>query len=262
MSLIVCSSHKIPSSLSAYLLTQIKVWVSLAAESTQQYTTNSQTGPLSQSSITMRNNGIILTILIADTAPALSLIPSLPIISPQAFNPHSSLFTPVSTPNANMLSPDLSGTSTLNTNTAGGTPSADTIPELDPDAQLIDYADEVWGVILSHKLPISPVMVEARPSLVSGFLVKRGAIGLEGGEEPVVMGVSLVGGNCSPGPTATGGQARKQVLEAQLKEVMCQWRGLSILAQHKGVVEETGSVLPWHVAVVHKVIAGLEVCGI
>lgn len=108
-------------------------------------------------------------------------------------------------------------------------------------------------------------MVDPRSSLVSGYLIKRGAHGVEGGEEPVVMGVSLVGGNCSPGPAASGGQARKQALEAQLKEVMWQWRGLLILAQHKGVIEERGgarSVLPWHVAVVHKVVAGFEGCGI
>lgn len=101
------------------------------------------------------------------------------------------------------------------------------------------------------------MVTEARYSLASGFLVKRGAKGVEGGEEPAVLGVNVVGvgsGNGSP----TG----KNVVEGQLKEVLCQWRGLATLAIHKGVVREreSRSVLPWHVAVAEKAVDALEMC--
>ena len=161
-----------------------------------------------------------------------------------------------------MLSPDPSGsTSAINTNTAGGTPNADAALDLDPDTQLTDYADEVWGVVLNHKLPISPVITEPRYSLASGFLVKRGAKGAEGGEEPAVLGVNVVGIGAGIG-AGSGPPAGKNVVEGQLKEVLCQWRGLATLAIHKGVVREreSKSVLPWHVAVAEKAVDALEMC--
>ncbi|KAF8446495.1 mediator complex subunit 13 C-terminal-domain-containing protein [Terfezia claveryi] len=211
-------------------------------------------GPSNQSSKTTTS----LTILTADPSPALSLAPSLPAIIPQAFNSGSNLFTPVSTPNASMLSPDPSGsTSAINTNTAGGTPNADAALDLDPDTQLTDYADEVWGVVLNHRLPISPVVTEARYSLASGFLVKRGAMGVEGDGEPAMLGVNVVGVVSGSGPPPG-----KNVVEGQLKEILCQWRGLATLAIHKGVVRERENrgVLPWHVAVAEKGVDALEIC--
>ena len=102
------------------------------------------------------------------------------------------------------------------------------------------------------------MVTEARYSLASGFLVKRGAKGVEGGEEPAVLGVNLV----SMSSSGSGSPAVKNVVEGQLKEVLCQWRGLATLAIHKGVVRERGrrSVLPWHVAVAEKAVDALEMC--
>lgn len=236
------------------------MWNTLSTEYSQPNITNAQQGLPYQPSKNPQGFPIDLTILIADSSPALSLIPNLPAIVPMAFNSHSSLFTPVSTPTASMLSPDPSGSASA-INTGSGTPNADSIPDLDPDAQLIDSADEVWGVILGHKLPISPVVTDLRYSLASGYLVKRGASGVEGGEDPVIMGVSLVGIGGGNGNTLVG--QRKQMIEGTLKEILYQWRGLSTLAQHKGVTREKGgrnSVLPWHVAVVEKAVNGLEMC--
>lgn len=91
--------------------------------------------------------------------------------------------------------------------------------------------------------------------------MKRGAKGVEGGEEPLVMGVNLVW--MSSGAAGAAQQTRKNMAEAKLKEVLCQWRGLATLAQHRGVTgqkEGLGSVLPLHVAVVEKAVSGLELC--
>lgn len=45
----------------------------------------------------------------------------------------------------------------------------------DPDARLVDITDETWAVILQHRLSNSNSLVDYRPSLASGLLVKRGA---------------------------------------------------------------------------------------
>ena len=240
------------------------VWNTLSIEPTLPHTLT-HPGPSHNTS----SPSLSLTILVTDPSPQLSLVPTLPAIIPQAFNPQSSLFTPVSTPQPSTLSPDPSGaTAAMNQ----GTPGADAIPDLDPDAQLVDYVDEVWGVVLAHKLPIGSTTVDARHALASGFLVRRGAAGLEGGEEPIVMGVNLAsmtagGGVIGATPTLAGlpgGQApRKHTVEGALREVLTQYRGLVTLAQHKGVVEtagKKGSVLPWHVAAVERAVTGLEIC--
>ncbi|KAF8459836.1 mediator complex subunit 13 C-terminal-domain-containing protein [Kalaharituber pfeilii] len=263
---------------------EVELWTSLANESTQPHTPASQPGP--SSSVPLPNTPTTqLTILTVDPSPPLSLIPSLLPIAPLAFNPQSSLFTPATTPQPSTVSPDPSGsTASLNPNTgpsnSTGTPNADpSMPELDPDAQLVDYADEAWGVVLKHKLPVGAAVVEMRQGMASGYLVKRGAVGVEGGEEPIVMGVSvvgMVGANGSPGMAGMGGMGiggRGKMAEETLKEVLECYRGLATLAQHKGVVtgggggragsggrSGKGNVLPWHVAVVEKAVGGLEGC--
>ena len=155
-----------------------------------------------------------------------------------------------------------------------GTPGTDpNVPDLDPDAQLVDSADEVWGLVLWHRLPISLSVVHPMPSLASGFLFRRGTAAAEGAEEPIVLGVNVVtmGGRDPTGGAGNGngkgGSAWKKQSpksEAILKEVMGQYRGLLTLAQHKSVEVaqegKRGSLLPWHVAVVEKAIDGLERC--
>ena len=83
---------------------------------------------------------------------------------------------------------------------------------------------------------------------------------MEGGEEPAVLGVNVVRMNGVG--TGSASFAGKNVAEGQLKEVLCQWRGLATLAIHKGVVREREkrSVLPWHVAVAEKAVDALEMC--
>jgi len=43
----------------------------------------------------------------------------------------------------------------------------------DPDAHLVDIADEVWGVILGHRLDGHLSMFEDRAPMLSGLLIRR-----------------------------------------------------------------------------------------
>ncbi|KAF2760445.1 hypothetical protein EJ05DRAFT_285010 [Pseudovirgaria hyperparasitica] len=100
--------------------------------------------------------------------------PSLAIYPTHAFQEPPSIFEPnthattVNTPQPG-VSPDPYSL------TPAATPS-EMAQELmsDPDARLVDVTDETWGMVLAHRLNNSNSVVDFRPSLASGILIKRG----------------------------------------------------------------------------------------
>ncbi|KAI9752021.1 MAG: Glycoside hydrolase 2 (Mannanase, beta-galactosidase) [Chaenotheca gracillima] len=168
--------------------------------------------------------------------------------------------TPVSTPQPpNTQSPE------QHANTPGGMPitpgdtqfqspsaaagtantPASTTEAVDADATVIDPSDETWSVTLSHRLRNSPSVIDFRPALASGLLIKRGD-----GIRPAVMGVNLVF-TTSPitvNPSATTGQTTQKALDALLEEILRFYRGLNTLARWRGTVDPVAGVEPWHVA--------------
>ncbi|KAI5807888.1 mediator complex subunit 13 C-terminal-domain-containing protein [Peziza echinospora] len=263
---------------------EVDLWLQLSNSEQNFHTSLSQissSSSQSQSSTSLTTSsafGSPLTFLLTDPSPPLSIVPSLPPILPHNLNPQSSssLFTPASTPQAtSTVSPDPSGSAlTPGTAAAQDPASSSTIPpELDPETYLVDYADESWGVLLGHRVPVCQSAVEGRMSLCSGFLVRRGAAE-SGGAGMGAVGVHLVK------DSAAGNGGGRRNAEGVLREVLGQYRGLAALAMGKGVVGENagwgggggsgsgggGGVaggragLPWHVAVVVKAVEGLEIC--
>lgn len=204
-----------------------------------------------------------LTLLTADVAPPLAVCPVLPGVAPAAFNPlvgGAGTGTPpglggtTPTPGGgaggggSIVSPDQFG------GAAAGTPSADLLPEVDAGSALVDYGDEVWGVVCAHRWRRGLLLGMDDAGAGGGggggggggmgYLVKRG--GAAEGDDMVVLGVEVVRG---------GG-----VGSALLREVLAAWRDLVTLGQFKGVVQMAGrgSVVPWHVGAAWK---GVEALG-
>ena len=152
--------------------------------------------------------GIIL--LTVNPDPPLSLMPASPQ-PPQATNNLS----PVSTPQGVSPSDPSAG--------AAATPSEVTQDAAnDPDAHLIDSTDETWGVVLGHRLNNSNSLTEWRPSLASGFIIKRGGDGSStsapnNSEDttipgPIAVGVNVIwiGSSVQRGQNANAPQNQNQ----------------------------------------------------
>ena len=79
--------------------------------------------------------------------------------------------TPVATPLAQANeSPDPSGGIM---STPGGTTNAENVMEFDPEARWVDAGDEVWAIVLNHRVPLcqgADSDDEIRFALASGFL--------------------------------------------------------------------------------------------
>jgi mediator of RNA polymerase II transcription subunit 13 len=179
-----------------------------------------------------------LTLMTVDTDPSLQLIPPAAKIPSHA----AAVFytTPVSTPQASMVSPEQSGNpqtpSIRETSTSAPTPGGnDATNESDAEATLIEVTDQTWGAILSHRLNNSASLIELNPAIVSGYLVKRGGIRVE--DPPVVMEVSIVHSEGNP-----------RAYETLLREMLTYFRGLGTLARARGIVEKQVDIRPWHIA--------------
>merc|ERR1712098_190226 len=86
------------------------------------------------------------------------------MVSGKPAQPSQNLYgTPVSTPQAG-------GTSMINASTPPE-PSLD--PNVDADLTLVDPAEDSWGIILPYGVNQSNNMVELRPALATGVLLKR-----------------------------------------------------------------------------------------
>ncbi|KAG5664623.1 hypothetical protein KAF25_008357 [Fusarium avenaceum] len=187
-----------------------------------------------------------MILMSVDTNPSLQLVP------PAVRVPHAatSAFysTPASTPQASIVSPEQTTTpaTPMRENmTLAATPGADTATEADADSFLIDATDQTWGAIVGHRLGNSTTLLEVRPALASGYLIKRTGIKLE--DPPVLMEVNLVHTEATP-----------RAYEPLLREMLCYFRGLGTLARARGVVDREIDVRPWHIAAAEKGVRALH----
>ncbi|PTB68985.1 hypothetical protein BBK36DRAFT_1192651 [Trichoderma citrinoviride] len=188
------------------------------------------------------NAKVTVALLTVDTNPSLQLLPPVVRLPP----PSAALHTPVSTPQANVLSPEQINTpATPAANVTAATPSGDgsasnaNTAEADSDAILVDVTDQTWGAIAGHRLSNSTSILEVQPALISGYLIKRTGIRVE--DAPVAMEVNLVYTEAMP-----------RVHEPLFREMLGYFRGLGTLARARGVVDREADVRPWHVAAAEK----------
>ena len=130
-------------------------------------------------------------------------------------------------------SPDPSGTG----NPASGwaaTPAVTKSPGSDErnHAKLVDVSNECWSVPLACPLDQPRVSDEYASYQASAYLVKRAGYREEDGM--VTIAVNML--HCSGSPTN------------MLKELLVMYRGLVLLAGHRGVVNPVKQILPLHVA--------------
>ncbi|KAF5008298.1 hypothetical protein FDECE_5417, partial [Fusarium decemcellulare] len=191
-------------------------------------------------------HAVTMILMTVDTNPSLQLIPptvKIPHTATSAF-----YSTPVSTPQANIVSPEQTTTPATpmrDTNAPGATPGAESSNEADADSFLIDATDQTWGAVVGHRLGNSTTLLEVRPALVSGYLIKRTGTRVE--DPPVVMEVNLVHTEATP-----------RAYEPLLREMLCYFRGLGTLARARGVVDRETDVRPWHIAAAEKGVRALH----
>ena len=189
---------------------------------------------------------VTLTLVCVETEP------SMQIFSAAAKLPQpTSLLgpTPVSTPQASVLSPDQVATPATparetTANNASGTPGGDASTDPEPDSSLLNVTDQAWVALAGHRLSISPNATESQPALVSGYLLKRSGPGLD--ETPAMMEVNLVHADVSP-----------RQYETSLREILSWYAALGTLARARGVVDRDADIRPWHVAAAQKAVRAL-----
>ncbi|KAF4978668.1 hypothetical protein FZEAL_4986 [Fusarium zealandicum] len=187
-----------------------------------------------------------MILMTVDTNPSLQLIPpavKIPHAATSAF-----YSTPVSTPQPNILSPEQTTTPATpmrDANAPAVTPGAESAGDADADSFLVDATDQTWGAIVGHRLGNSTTLLEVRPALVSGYLIKRTGTRIE--DPPVVMEVNLVHTEATP-----------RAYEPLLREMLCYFRGLGTLARARGVVDKETDVRPWHIAAAEKGVRALH----
>ena len=192
-------------------------WMSVAAQPTQPPTA--------------------MSLIAADTSGSLSLHPTSAaanIFDPQAGSQATPHTTPVSTPQPNTQSPEqTSNAPTPGSGAANAATPGEALAEPDAEARLVDLTDETWMATLAHHLHNSHSVVDYRPALASGYLIKR--TGTHDDDAPAVLGVRLV-------------HAQQRTYEPVLKEILSMYRDLGNLARLKGVTDRMRGVLPWHLA--------------
>lgn len=188
---------------------------------------------------------IAMVLMTVDTSPSLQLLP--PAV--QAPSSTAGFYTtPVSTPQASIVSPEQSNTPATPMRDASAaaapTPGAEATGDADSDAVLLDVTDQTWGAVVGHRLNNSSTPLELQPALVSGYLIKKTSTKLE--DPPSVMEVNLV-----------HTEATARAYEPLFREMLSNFRGLSTLASARGVVEREADVRPWHVAAAEKAVRAL-----
>ncbi|KAH8601156.1 mediator complex subunit 13 C-terminal-domain-containing protein [Bisporella sp. PMI_857] len=186
---------------------------------------------------------INLTLLTVQTDPSVNLLPPHITLTPNTNAPQS-IVTPVSTPQASILSPEAA--STPSRDNPAGVAFGDPV-EPDSDARLIDFTDQSWGAVLSHRLNNSNSLLELNPTLISGYLVKRGGANLD--DPPVAMEVNIVHCEVSGNP--------RTFHEGLLKEILIYYRSLGTLARARGMVDAIKDIRPWHIAAAEKAVKAL-----
>ncbi|KAI9882797.1 MAG: hypothetical protein M1823_005460 [Watsoniomyces obsoletus] len=176
-----------------------------------------------------------LVLLSVERCPPLHLhLPTTPFTLNSFPTAGAAYGTPASTPLPNVQSPDPLGSTP-------GSAHLSTIminltePVTDGEgATLIDIRDETWAVVLAQRLRMSHSLVEYRPALASGLLVKRG--GTDDEAECISVNIMLA----------------LRCPETSLTEILAMYRDLNVLARFKGVTDPCNSVLPWHLAMAIK----------
>jgi mediator of RNA polymerase II transcription subunit 13, fungi type len=187
-----------------------------------------------------------LALVSVDLAPMLT--PQISAVQPKTTQgttpqqPLHSYGTPGSTPQGSTTSPDQYLTATPTP--SGSVPvNAPTPPEVvfDPnneaDLTVQDATEESWSVVLPFGLNQSQAVLESRPAMLSGYLLKRRGIRDEDGLSQ--LGVNLIHTSTAQSPAAR---------EELLKDVLGQYRGLVTLAHTRGCIDSVQDVVPWHVA--------------
>ncbi|KAK8023131.1 hypothetical protein PG991_007012 [Apiospora marii] len=190
---------------------------------------------------------VSLTLATVDTNPSLQLIPPT-VKVPTAGGSAAFYTTPVSTPQASIVSPEQSGNGPPTPSirgvdggpTSAPTPGGGTTDDSEADATLVDVTDHMWGAVLAHRLSNSMSPTDLNPAIVSGYLVKRGGPRPE--DPPAVMEVNIVHSEgCNP-----------RAYETAMRELLTYYRGLGTLARARGMVDKEVDCRPWHIAAAEK----------
>ncbi|KAJ6788514.1 hypothetical protein PWT90_01628 [Aphanocladium album] len=192
------------------------------------------------------NASVTMIVMTVDTDPSLQLVPAsikMPL------QPLSMYTTPVSTPQANIVSPEASATPATparDTALAAATPGGESTGDADVDSVLADVMDQTWGAVVNHRLNNAVGTTSIQPALISGYLIKR--TGGRAEDVPSIMEVNLVYTESMP-----------RTYEPLLREMLSYFRGLGTLARARGVVDRETDVRPWHVAAAEKALRALYI---
>ncbi|OAA70482.1 Mediator complex, subunit Med13 [Cordyceps fumosorosea ARSEF 2679] len=192
------------------------------------------------------NASVTMIVMTVDTNPSLQLVPA-PVKMP--LQPLSMYTTPVSTPQASIVSPEASATPATpakDAAAAAATPGGESTGDADVDSVLADVMDQTWGAIVHHRLNNAVGTASIQPALISGYLIKRS--GPKAEDVPSMMEVNLV-----------YTEATARTYEPLLREMLSYFRGLGTLARARGVVDRQADVRPWHVAAAEKALRALYI---
>ncbi|KAK4957974.1 mediator of RNA polymerase II transcription subunit 13 [Elasticomyces elasticus] len=172
--------------------------------------------------------------------------------------------TPGSTPQATSgmttVSPDPNGN---NHNVPPPTPApsdaATALAESDPDAHLIDLADESWVVLFSPTIYPVAISRALMSGLSHGALFKRGVADQMSTAALPCLGVSLLW-TVQVRPNGNVDDGNVKQTEMTLREVLRMYRGLSVLTRARGLAGEDGHGQCWPVHLVGAV-RGAEALG-
>ena len=188
---------------------------------------------------------ITMLLMTVDTAPSLQLIP--PAIKFAATTSNLAT-TPVSTPQASIVSPEQSHTPATpmreSANPLGANAAADSIVDTETDTTLVDATEQVWGAVLAHRLSNTVSMLEISPCLASGYLIKKTGVCVE--DTPIMMEVNLV-----------FTEATLRAHELLLREMLSSFRSLGTLARARNIIDGRRDVRPWHIAAAEKAVRAL-----
>ncbi|KAK5124892.1 hypothetical protein LTR85_001082 [Meristemomyces frigidus] len=211
-----------------------------------------------------RKQPFSVTLLSGEPNPELELSPSAPVGDDAAGGfgaPGAGFLTPASTPQGTSMtvSPDTSGFAAPLTPAPSET--AATITENDPDALVIELAEESWAVLFS---PTYSSTLSRQDALATGALFKRGHAGLEpgkpGAQLPCLAASLLWTVQVRPNGNVDEGNVRQA--EMTLREVLRMWRNLSILTKARGLGSSGGNggedILPLHLVAAWKGAEGLD----
>lgn len=210
-----------------------------------------KSGPMDASEIefwsglakTENKANVALSLMTVDTSPCMQLIPPAPQVPLNA----SMYTTPVSTPQANVVSPDAGATPMTphrDATQVAATPSAEGPSEPEGTSTLVDVTDQTWAAVLGFRLNNSPTLLDLQPALMSGYLIKKTGARLQ--DAPAVLEVNLI---------HIENSARSY--EPLFREVLYHFKGLGTLARARGMVDKETDLRPWHVAAAEKAVRAL-----